>query len=621
MIQPIHYLSLFDGIGAAHVASDGLGWVCAALAEIDPAPAAVTAIRRPHIPNLGDVMAPDFIARARARGPINTVVGGSPCQSFSIAGLRKGLEDDRGNLTLRFVEICDAVGPDDADPAVDLAFWENVDGVLSDSTNAFGCFLAALVGEDTPIPAPRGGWPDAGMVVGPTRKACWRVVDAQGFVPQRRRRVFVVAARHRCGIDPSRVLLETEAEVIFHLGVRAGTGPLFPEPESLRRHPAPGGVPGAGTAGDAEGCVDVCGALGGNNTGGAIDTATALNAHGGPAGRMDFESETFVATVAPTPSVGGRGAGSVTGQDAQSGMLVVSALSASGVGITGADDNQAQAGHIVYSIMPQNSGRDYKARAVEMAQPLMAGGPVGGNQGGDYVVAVTGDITHTLTTTNNGKGSSEDGTGRGVPTIAYRTSGNSGAWETGDRVDALTTGTDQSSHLLAFSAKDHGADAGAISPTLRAMGHDGSHANAGGQVAVAYTAKLHNTTNNNAGKIYEERTTCLDANSPSPALIHGMSVRRLTPLECSRLQGFPDGYTLIPTVTRRGNAKWRRIDADEAAYLAAQGAEVTQDDDGRWLTNAVADGPSYKGFGNSWNVDAVRWVFQRLDAEWKRAQA
>lgn len=248
---PITYLSLFDGIGAAHVASDGLGWICAALAEIDPAPATVTAYRRPHIPNLGDVTAPDFIDRARARGPITMVVGGSPCQSFSIAGLRKGLEDDRGNLTLRFVEICDAVGPADGDAAVDLVFWENVDGVLSDSGNAYGCFLAALVGENTPIPAPRGGWTDAGMVVGPTRKACWRVIDAQGFVPQRRRRVFVVAARHRCGIDPSRVLLETETEALFHLGGRAGTGPLFPEPESLCRHPATGRGQGEGAAGNA----------------------------------------------------------------------------------------------------------------------------------------------------------------------------------------------------------------------------------------------------------------------------------------------------------------------------------------------------------------------------------
>lgn len=258
--------------------------------------------------------------------------------------------------------------------------------------------------------------------------------------------------------------------------------------------------------------------------GGAIDTATALNAHGGPAGRMDFESETFVATVAPD---------------------------------------------IAQALRARDGAKGVDSDCTDTLVPM----------------CITGDITHALNTANNGKGSNEDGTGRGVPTIAFRTSGNCGAWETGERVDALTTGTDQSSHLL------------------------------------AYTTKLHNTTNNNAGKIYEERTTCLDANSPSPALIHGMSVRHLTPLECSRLQGFPDGYTLIPTVTRQGNAKWRRIDADEAAYLAAQGADVTQGDDGRWLTNAMADGPRYKGFGNSWNVDAVRWVFQRLDTEWRRASA
>jgi DNA (cytosine-5)-methyltransferase 1 len=96
------------------------------------------------------------------------------------------------------------------------------------------------------------------------------------------------------------------------------------------------------------------------------------------------------------------------------------------------------------------------------------------------VQAVTGDITHALNSANNGKHSSEDGTGRGMP-------------------------------LVAFSCKDHGADAGDISPTLRAMGHDGSHANAGGQVAVQ----------------------------------HGMAVRRLMPHECERLQGFNDNHTAI----------------------------------------------------------------------------
>jgi DNA (cytosine-5)-methyltransferase 1 len=271
-------------------------------------------------------------------------------------------------------------------------------------------------------------------------------------------------------------------------------------------------------------------------------------------------------------------------------------------------------------------------------------------------VCITGDITHALNTANNGNGCSEDGTGRGVPTIvypiqevgkrtgasttdvragigigsdvdpmfilqagaqhgvAYRTSGNCGASETGERVDALTTGTDQGSHLLAFSAKDHGADVGVISPTLRAMGHAGSHPNAGGQVAVAFAENQRNELR--LMDIAGSQSAIRRGDAKNETLLAGtMSVRRLTPLECSRLQGFPDGYTLIPTVTRQGNAKWRRIDADEAAYLAAQGAEVMQGDDGRWLTNAMADGPRYKGFGNSWCVPVVEWIFKRIDKE------
>ncbi len=97
---------------------------------------------------------------------------------------------------------------------------------------------------------------------------------------------------------------------------------------------------------------------------------------------------------------------------------------------------------------------------------------------------------------------------------------------------------------------------------------------------VAYTTKLHNTGSNNAVKFFEERTTCLDANSPPPALVTAMQVRRLTPTECERLQGFPDGYTAIP---------WRGKPAD-----------------------ACPDGPRYKALGNSWAIPVVRWIGRRM---------
>lgn len=102
-------------------------------------------------------------------------------------------------------------------------------------------------------------------------------------------------------------------------------------------------------------------------------------------------------------------------------------------------------------------------------------------------------------------------------------------------------------------------------------------------VAVSYTTKLHNTKSNNAGKIFEERTPCLDANSPAPALLTAMQVRRLTPTECERLQGFPDGYTAVPN---RGKP--------------------------------AADGPRYKALGNSWAVPCARWIGKRIQAEVER---
>ena len=135
------------------------------------------------------------------------------CQSFSLAGLRKSLGDSRGNLTLHFVEIANAIDHVRSlrgDKPVTI-FWENVIGVLNTDDNAFGCFLGAIVGLDVPVPPPsENGFPTAGRVVGPKRHAAWRVLDAQYFgVPQRRRRVFVVAsARDKRGIDPAEILFE-----------------------------------------------------------------------------------------------------------------------------------------------------------------------------------------------------------------------------------------------------------------------------------------------------------------------------------------------------------------------------------------------------------------------------
>jgi len=213
----MRYLSVCSGIEAATVAWHPLGWEPLAFSEIEPFPRKVLAHHYPDVPCHGDFTVlrdQDWIVDA------DLLVGGTPCQAFSVAGLRQSLSDDRGNLTLEFVRLANAI--DDLrrnrgdKPAVIV--WENVPGVLSVQDNAFGCFLAALVGNDAPLVPTGGKWTNAGLVVGPKRSAAWRVLDAQYFgVAQRRRRVFVVASA-RDGFDPAEVLFERE-------GMRRDTAP------------------------------------------------------------------------------------------------------------------------------------------------------------------------------------------------------------------------------------------------------------------------------------------------------------------------------------------------------------------------------------------------------------
>ncbi|WP_322737117.1 DNA cytosine methyltransferase [Delftia tsuruhatensis] len=153
---PITFGSVCSGIEAASVALGPLGFVPAWLSEIDPFASAVLAHHYPSAPNLGDMTA---IARRVLAGDVaapDVLCGGTPCQAFSVAGLRNSLADARGNLTLKFVELADAIDhvrlAAGKPPAGIL--WENVPGVLSTKDNAFGCFLAGLAGEDEPLQPP-----------------------------------------------------------------------------------------------------------------------------------------------------------------------------------------------------------------------------------------------------------------------------------------------------------------------------------------------------------------------------------------------------------------------------------------------------------------------------------
>jgi DNA (cytosine-5)-methyltransferase 1 len=255
--------SVCSGIEAASCAWEPLGWKAQFLSEIEPFPCSVLAHHYPTVPNLGDMTK----FKEWNHYDIDVLVGGTPCQSFSVAGLRKGLDDPRGNLMLTYLAIADKYRPK-------WLVWENVPGVLSSNGGKdFGTLL--------------GGMGELGYGF------AYRVFDAQYFgVPQRRRRVFVVGC----------------------LGDWRGAAAVLFERQSLQGNPAPARKPGARIAhtltrgAESSGKGGYAGrrqeddfniipvAFGGNNTAGPIDVATALNASASASasGRMDFDSETFI---------------------------------------------------------------------------------------------------------------------------------------------------------------------------------------------------------------------------------------------------------------------------------------------------------------------------------------
>jgi DNA (cytosine-5)-methyltransferase 1 len=262
----MRYLSICSGIEAASIAWQPLGMRAAAFAEIDKFASAVLSFRHPDVPNLGDFTQ----IGADQIGPVDILVGGTPCQSFSVAGLRGGLADGRGNLALEFLKLAQRIRPR-------WMVWENVPGVLSSNGGRdFGAIL--------------GGMVECGYGF------AYRVLDAQYFgLAQRRKRVFVVG----------------------YLGDWRPAAAVLFEREGLSGHPAPsrqawqnvtgtlgsrataGG--GLGTDFDLAGGVQVAGTLGqrtcdhtsGMKSESDFVVAHTLNAKGG-AGRIDAESETFI---------------------------------------------------------------------------------------------------------------------------------------------------------------------------------------------------------------------------------------------------------------------------------------------------------------------------------------
>lgn len=199
--------SVCSGIEAASYVLNSLGVKTLWLSEIDDFASRFLVEKYPNVRNLGDMNdIPQMINNGEVDAP-DMLCGGTPCQAFSLAGWKNGLTDSRGQLTLKYIDILGEIDERRRKEKKGNAifFWENVEGVLTDKTNAFGCFLAGLAGYDEPLEVDK--WTAAGVLHGKKRNVAWRVLDAKYFgLPQQRRRIYVLGG----GKDfyPENVLFE-----------------------------------------------------------------------------------------------------------------------------------------------------------------------------------------------------------------------------------------------------------------------------------------------------------------------------------------------------------------------------------------------------------------------------
>ena len=469
------YLSVCSGIEAATSAWHHLGWEPVAFSEIEPFPSAVLQHHYPNVPNWGDMTQyknwPD--------ATIDLLVGGTPCQSFSVAGLRKGLEDPRGNLMLTFLGIADRYRPR-------YIVWENVPGVLSSNGGKdFGSFLGAL-GE-------LGyGW-------------AYRVLDAQWFgVAQRRRRVFVVG----CLGDQRRA-----AEVLF-------------ESESVSRNTPPSRAKGQGAAADAQGSVGSSSAHAFKVRGGC---------EGGGKGYLGSDDTAFTVATHQDQQIyfGFDG-------DVPKDQTLSETISTREGGIT--DTAHAVAQPITFGAQMSVPQTDVDmVQTLQAKNPMAVALPVAFRETADCLTSAYG-------TKWNGNASADNGSLFAAQPLPFDTTqltcpSNYSSPKPGDPCHPLAAGA----HIPAAVVYErHDQDARVK------------------EVSVAPT--LHSKSDN----------TC-----DLPMVQSAMQVRRLTPVECERLQGFPDNHTNIP---------WRKK------------AEAP-------------DGPRYKALGNSMAVPVMRWIGERINKQ------
>jgi DNA (cytosine-5)-methyltransferase 1 len=458
----MRYASVCDGIGAVHVAWQPLGWTCEWTAEIDAFPSAVVE-QRWGFPNRGDMT--KFNEWSDDGSSIDLLVGGTPCQSFSVAGLRKGLHDPRGGLMLTFLKIAQRHQPR-------WLVWENVPGVLSSNGGRdFGSFLGALGSLGY-------GW-------------AYRVLDAQWFgVAQRRRRVFVVG----CLGDERRA-----AQVLF-------------ESESVRRDNPPSRKAGQGVAAAAS-----------SGTGGGGEPIWR--------GGDQANSEHCIGH-----------AETLNCDKGQQGGIVAFTKSKRAQSTT--DDESWVPGEVAPTFNCFDQGDTRATTVVAIQELAICENP---DAGPDGVGVRTDGVSYTLEA-------------RTVPqAVAF-------ANRTRDGIKVPEVMND-----------------GVVPALLNPGGGGRSDAV---NVVVPHTFGM--TTYETPKFAYELQPTLTVPSSSGggqpPATVHGMAVRRLTPRECERLQGFPDDYTAIT-----------------------------------YRNKPAADGPRYKALGNSMAVPVMRWIGERIAAAERQA--
>jgi DNA (cytosine-5)-methyltransferase 1 len=479
----MRYGSVCSGIEAASVAWHPLGWECAFVSEINEPASDVLRYHYPAVPNHGDFTTIGIDpSKSYAAGSIRLIVGGTPCQAFSVAGLRKGLADPRGNLTLAFLGLLDRLRPT-------WVVWENVPGVLSswsDETdedgkptgyelNAFDAFL--------------GGLAELGYGF------AYRILDAQYTgVPQRRRRVFVVG----------------------YLGDWRPPAAVLFERHSLQRHSPPSREAGQGSPAFTPGSF-----------GSWREGCGTLRANGGDFGGG---SETIACSVADSLTVGANQTTGFVGDDVAHNPRLAPTLEAEGVR-TGQflASGGAVIGPAPYTLRPgsyaeHSQGTSVPCAARDSKDPLLV------------FQCVTGERTHALS--SEGADASEDGTGRGTPIIAFHSkgSGMDAAESVTPTLRSVTEGGGPRPPAIAFTNRGIETEGGA--ETLRAQSH--------GALPMVATIK---TTDHQGDRVIPEEGTW--PTLPSSGANNGggagarllrpeaMQVRRLTPVECERLQGFP----------------------------------------------------------------------------------